>query len=71
MVGGAVLVCASEGVLGCWVDWACDGAVEGGEAWFDWVCELLAPVFGLDWLVVVEVLSEDVDGAFWADGAEL
>jgi hypothetical protein len=28
-------------------------------------------VFGLDWLVVVEVLSEDVDGAFWADGAEL
>jgi hypothetical protein len=39
--------------------------------WFDCACELVSPVFGVDWLVVVEDLSEEVDGVFWADGAEL
>ena len=42
-----------------------------GYPWFDCACELVSPVFGVDWLVVVEDLSEEVDGAFWADGAVL
>jgi len=49
------------------VDCPCDG----GEVWFDCACEPVSPVLGVDWLVLVEDLSEEVDGAFWADGAEL
>ncbi len=47
-----------------------DSPCEGGEVWFDCACELVSAVFGVDWLVVVEDLSEEVAGAFWADGAE-
>ena len=42
-----------------------DGPCEGGEVWFDCACELVSAVFGLDWLVVVEDLSEEVAAAFW------
>jgi hypothetical protein len=42
-----------------------------GCPWFGCACEVVSPVFGVDWLVVVEDLSEEVDDAFWADGAEL
>ena len=42
-----------------------------GYPWFDCACELVSPVCGVDRLVVVEDLSEEVDGAFWADGAVL
>ena len=49
---------------------------EGGEAWFDWVCEReesLLPAAGVDWLVVVcdLELAEGDDCVFWADGVEL
>jgi hypothetical protein len=29
--------------------------------WFDCACELVSPVFGVDWLLAVEDLSEEVD----------
>jgi len=48
-----------------------EGPCEGGEVWFDCACELVSAVFGVDWLVVDEDLSEEVDWVFWADGAEL